>query len=1445
MAKQTPIAPVYRYFTVDLMTDRILTEIPLRNVSYACSLKAAGRFQGKIPVTAETDSMSLYDSTMPGNTALYVMRNGVCVWGGIIWSRSYSFSSRDLEISASEFTSYLYHRKIWKTWNHQYGASVSYVPESSEWQIMRTNLAINPRGTSVAGRTGTVGGGPAPTLSVTSTAGMNVGGLGIDTFVRAESTSSGTYIDLRSTYSGNEIEFSDSFSMSNWVRPSTISGASAAVYVQQYNSSDVLIGTTQSAAITLSSGWNNVVFSTSLFPSTVKVTVVTRVLGSVVTGSRLDLTGELWEASDSVGTYFDGSTANTSTKQYLWTNAADSSTTIYQEKKTIPANWSVLLDNGSYTTPKPGSTVKLEFNEPSNFQYNGSYRVADTPQPTTDGFSIIGGSAVADLKSVEMRGGWSYWYTKENHGYKTGDRINVKLQTFNGSPSTIDGVFTVDVPDGPESNMFRSVNTLTYPLVIVEGTASRPLPRGDYTDVTVTVRLDAFDYIRSLIDSTFNDFVGTDFPNVYIEPGISYDFDIIKKESLDGYSILQTSKPHNIAPGQAIQVRDVGPQFDGEFEITDTPSPTHLVYRNGGRFALSDVSITEATITAVQMSSGLATVTSTSAHGLSKGQHVTMVLGDAYEAFSGTWVILDVPTPTTFRYQTYSTLSVPQTTLPNARATVGSTSVSVVRVDPTTPGYLTFELGSPIPFTVGNSVTVAEVNRTLSISEKALDAPNNRATIRTEKAHGLAVGDTVSITGLSDTTNITSKTSTTTTTRFTTARPHNLRVGNVVDIQGLDSHKIVKKQLTSSVATITTQYPHNLTAGMTFSVNDLYDSYPVASRRIVNGTARISTPGAHNLKLNDQVTIAGLDDRYTVVSKEAVNGLVTLTTSAPHNILIGQKIKIAGIGTPFNSSEAAVTDVTATRVMYRVDERHVTANKQAAAKGKKPPVPMTVPLSKASGTITVPESFYNGSYTVTGVGTKYVEFFRGGNDQPSLSGSGTNFKIMGPSVFNGTYTVSSVGQNTISYARSGANIASTDVPLAKAEGDVQATVTNTSLHSGSRAITAVTSNSFTIAQSLPYAVTEPTSLTAQRASIFNGTRTVTGVPTSTHFTFSLTGYSASVLEQTGDKLSLASVTNTYNGTYNIWSVDTNSNTFTVSKTIPAYSSENVLHRGTATVRPVVIISSFGPYPGNANLSVQFESRDYTGINIEPIAYRGFELKTVGEALDEYSDNINGFEYRIDCSYDREQNKFVKTFVLLPINFPNPPAPGEVAPISRYGADKLIFEYPGGNITEVSIDESAEEAATRFFAAGETDLGPEAGPNIGVASAEDLLKGRNGRKWPLLDATENVSGVDDKNELYAFAKRYLSEAAPPYTTLNVSLNGSIAPLVGSYRPGDWCALILDDPFMKMRLGTALEPRADVIVRKIDSFKVNVPDAVTFPETVNLDLVAEWEVDKRGK
>jgi len=92
---------------------------------------------------------------------------------------------------------------------------------------------------------------------------------------------------------------------------------------------------------------------------------------------------------------------------------------------------------------------------------------------------------------------------------------------------------------------------------------------------------------------------------------------------------------------------------------------------------------------------------------------------------------------------------------------------------------------------------------------------------------------------------------------------------------------------------------------------------------------------------------------------------------------------------------------------------------------------------------------------------------------------------------------------------------------------------------------------------------------------------------------------------------------------------------------------------------------------------------------------------------------------------------------------------------------------------------------------------------------------------------------------------LVEGRPPGVAFTVSVNGSIQPVVGSYNPGDWCSLIIDDEFIRQRLASDLEPRDSVIVRKIESLKVTVPDGATAPEQVELTLVTEWNVDNNGQ
>jgi hypothetical protein len=278
-----------------------------------------------------------------------------------------------------------------------------------------------------------------------------------------------------------------------------------------------------------------------------------------------------------------------------------------------------------------------------------------------------------------------------------------------------------------------------------------------------------------------------------------------------------------------------------------------------------------------------------------------------------------------------------------------------------------------------------------------------------------------------------------------------------------------------------------------------------------------------------------------------------------------------------------------------------------------------------------------------------------------------------------------------------------------------------------------------------------------------------------------------------------------------------------------------------------VYGTYGPYASNSDLGIQVGTNETSNLYQDTQYLRGFELKSVGEILEEYSNDLNGFEYRIDCDYDLTTASFTRTLTLLNIENPNPLADTSVdlTDAERLGYNQIIFEYPG-SISTFTVEESAEDAATRFFVEGNiSDLSDAASQPYAVAADISLLNNPVGKSWPLLDQVEVVNNTGDEEVLYEYAKEYLYESKPPMGEFELTVNGSLTPVIGSYAPGDWCSLIIDDPFVLARLADDQEPRDDIIVRKIASYKVSVPDNPAFPETVTLELITDWKVDTAGE
>lgn len=103
----------YTYYIADLATGSIADELPLYDVTFSTELNEAGEFRGRLALGDPRITVHRpRELTTPGRAALYVERDGVLVWGGVIWTTRYTSLDRHLEIGAAGFLSYFDHRRV-------------------------------------------------------------------------------------------------------------------------------------------------------------------------------------------------------------------------------------------------------------------------------------------------------------------------------------------------------------------------------------------------------------------------------------------------------------------------------------------------------------------------------------------------------------------------------------------------------------------------------------------------------------------------------------------------------------------------------------------------------------------------------------------------------------------------------------------------------------------------------------------------------------------------------------------------------------------------------------------------------------------------------------------------------------------------------------------------------------------------------------------------------------------------------------------------------------------------------------------------------------------------------------------------------------------------------------------------------------------------------------
>lgn len=106
--------PRWTYLTADLVTGTVIDELPLGGVRFSRGLNTAGILNGSFAYTASTAAL-LRPASTPARTALYALRDGQVMWGGIIWTRRVDHDRRVVSLGCADWWSYYEHRFITDT----------------------------------------------------------------------------------------------------------------------------------------------------------------------------------------------------------------------------------------------------------------------------------------------------------------------------------------------------------------------------------------------------------------------------------------------------------------------------------------------------------------------------------------------------------------------------------------------------------------------------------------------------------------------------------------------------------------------------------------------------------------------------------------------------------------------------------------------------------------------------------------------------------------------------------------------------------------------------------------------------------------------------------------------------------------------------------------------------------------------------------------------------------------------------------------------------------------------------------------------------------------------------------------------------------------------------------------------------------------------------------
>ena len=375
------------------------------------------------------------------------------------------------------------------------------------------------------------------------------------------------------------------------------------------------------------------------------------------------------------------------------------------------------------------------------------------------------------------------------------------------------------------------------------------------------------------------------------------------RKSFRFYDVTETNP---IRPSTALT-------FTGDPSVTVPAVYRAVEYSSTSSIATALQNADPSPISTVARSGTTATVTTSSVHGLIAGKLVTVECSNtAFNVTSAT--ILTVPDTTSFTYTTIGTGTISSA---SATGTVTPIKEAQIRIDQDYR-YIIMQVKQQ------NLLNLSSTTNVITFAARA----SNVATITTNAAHGLRVGERVSVDCSDDNYDVDQVLvlSVPTTTTFTYAVSSGSTVTttaatgtvSILVPSKKDAIPVTTISRTSNVSTATTTRSHGLITGDIVSIDvDIngFDATNVSITKLTDTTFTYANSGSNAVAT---VVVGEVIHRSGVATSSLTrsSNVTTVVTAQSHGLQTGDLVSVTGADSAFNIASVAVTYVNATSFTY-------------------------------------------------------------------------------------------------------------------------------------------------------------------------------------------------------------------------------------------------------------------------------------------------------------------------------------------------------------------------------------------------------------------------------------------------------------------------------------------------------------------------------------------------